>query len=235
MESILQNNGCFLRKIQRCFTRRDFLSTQEWRQKQSLFDGKLIEFKKGNTYIHLNQTMNLPIDKGTPITIWHRQEKEEGSIVGCEEFTIIIETKAKLGKDIPSIDISAEPWRLLNSLIERLTIMKSEPSQIVKKSDGEGTNSIDQSDTEISRGQDTAVKMSFEQLITFVWGPPGTGKTQTLAKIALKHIENEEKVLMLSYSNVSVDGAVKRVAKLAGDTIKPGILFGMDIQKIRSY
>ena len=28
---------------------------------------------------------------------------------------------------------------------------------------------------------------------------------------------------MLSYSNVSVDGAVKRVAKLAGDTIKPGI------------
>ena len=54
-------------------------------------------------------------------------------------------------------------------------------------------------------------------------GPPGTGKTQTLAKIALKHIENEEKVLMLSYSNVSVDGAVKRVAKLAGDTIKPGI------------
>ena len=51
--------------------------------------------------------------------------------------------------------------------------------------------------------------MSFEQPITFVWGPPGTGKTQTLAKIALKHIENEEKVLMLSYSNVSVDGAVK--------------------------
>ena len=47
-------------------------------------------------------------------------------------------------------------------------------------------NSIDQSDTEISRGQDTAVKMSFEQPITFVWGPPGTGKTQTLAKIALK-------------------------------------------------
>ena len=192
-------------------------------KKQSLFDGKLIEFKKGKYIYSFESDDELSYPEGTPITIWHRQEKEEGSIVGCEEFTIIIETKAKLGKDIPSIDISAEPWRLLNSLIERLTIMKSEPSQIVKSLICEGTNSIDQSDTEISRGQDTAVKMSFEQLITFVWGPPGTGKTQTLAKIALKHIENEEKVLMLSYSNVSVDGAVKRVAKLAGDTIKPGI------------
>lgn len=192
-------------------------------KKQSFFDGKLIEFKKGKYIYSFESDDELSYPEGTPITIWHRQEKEEGSIVGCEEFTIIIETKAKLGKDIPSIDISAEPWRLLNSLIERLTIMKSEPSQIVKSLICEGTNSIDQSDTEISRGQDTAVKMSFEQLITFVWGPPGTGKTQTLAKIALKHIENEEKVLMLSYSNVSVDGAVKRVAKLAGDTIKPGI------------
>lgn len=192
-------------------------------KKQSLFDGKLIEFKKGKYIYSFESDDELSYPEGTPITIWHRQEKEEGSIVGCEEFTIIIETKAKLGKDVPSIDISAEPWRLLNSLIERLTIMKSEPSQIVKSLICEGTNSIDQSDTEISRGQDTAVKMSFEQPITFVWGPPGTGKTQTLAKIALKHIENEEKVLMLSYSNVSVDGAIKRVAKLAGDTIKPGI------------
>lgn len=192
-------------------------------KKQSLFDGKLIEFKKGKYIYSFESDDELSYPEGTPITIWHRQEKEEGSILGCEEFTIIIETKAKLGKDIPSIDISAEPWRLLNSLIERLTIMKSEPSQIVKSLICEGTNSIEHSDTEISRGQDTAVKMSFEQPITFVWGPPGTGKTQTLAKIVLKHIENEEKVLMLSYSNVSVDGAVKRVAKLAGDTIKPGI------------
>ena len=192
-------------------------------KKQSLFDGKLIEFKKGKYIYSFELDDELSYPEGTPITIWHRQEKEEGSIVGCEEFTTIIETKAKLGKDVPSIDISAEPWRLLNSLIERLTIMKSEPSQIVKSLICDGTKSIDYSDTEISRGQDTAVKMSFEQPITFVWGPPGTGKTQTLAKIVLKHIENEEKVLMLSYSNVSVDGAVKRVAKLAGDTIKPGI------------
>ena len=66
--------------------------------------------------------------------------------------------------------------------------MKSEPSQIVKSLICEGTNSIDQSDTEISRGQDTAVKMSFEQLITFVWGPPGTGKT-TLATVLANEIQ----------------------------------------------
>ena len=55
------------------------------------------------------------------------------------------------------------------------------------------------------------------------YGPPGTGKTQTLANIALKHMEKGERVLMLSYSNVSVDGALLRTARMAKDKMKPGI------------
>ena len=173
-------------------------------KKQSLFDGKLIEFKKGKYIYSFESDDELSYPEGTPITIWHRQEKEEGSIVGCEEFTIIIETKAKLGKDVPSIDISAEPWRLLNSLIERLTIMKSEPSQIVKSLICDGTKSIDYSDTEISRGQDTAVKMSFEQPITFVWGPPGTGKTYytILYAVAICDEKNLDEIEALPYEQV---------------------------------
>lgn len=66
-------------------------------------------------------------------------------------------------------------------------------------------------------------EMEQSQPITFVWGPPGTGKTQTLAKIALTHIEQGHRVLMLSYSNVSVDGAVMRVHSLSKKK-KPGVL-----------
>ena len=49
--------------------------------------------------------------------------------------------------------------------------------------------------------------------VTFIWGPPGTGKTYTLAQIAIKCIENNERVLIISHSNVAVDGAIERIVK----------------------
>lgn len=89
-------------------------------KKQLLFDGKLIEYKKGKYIYSFESDTELSYPEGTPITIWHRQANAQGNIIGCEDFTIIFETELKLGKDIPSIDISAEPWRLLNALVERL-------------------------------------------------------------------------------------------------------------------
>ena len=120
-----------------------------------------------------------------------------------------------MGADVPALEFSAEPWRLLNALIERLDDMRNNPSEIVKALICDGQKSIDYGNSRITRGQQEAVKMSKNQPITFVWGPPGTGKTQTLAKIALAHIEQGSRVLMLSYSNVSVDGAIMRVYKMS--------------------
>lgn len=192
-------------------------------KKQKLSEGKLIEFKKGKYIYSFESDIELSYPEGTPIIIWHRQVTSQGTIAACEDYTVIIETEAKLGRDIPTIDISPKPWRLLNALIERMENINDHPSDIVKSLVCDGKNAIDNSDSEIKKGQKTALKMSFNQPITLIWGPPGTGKTQTLANIALKHMEKGERVLMLSYSNVSVDGALLRTARMAKDKMKPGI------------
>ena len=100
---------------------------------------------------------------------------------------------------------------LLNSLIERLEALKDKQARIVNSLVCDGFKQIN--NESISTGQERACLMSSTQPITFIWGPPGTGKTETLANIALKHLSNGERVLMLSYSNVSVDGAILRVYK----------------------
>ena len=41
--------------------------------------------------------------------------------------------------------------------------------------------------------------------VTFVWRPPGTGKTYTLARTAANHYFRKKKVLILSHSNQAVD------------------------------
>jgi len=41
--------------------------------------------------------------------------------------------------------------------------------------------------------------------VTFVWGPPGTGKTYTLARVAAQKYVKGRRVLILSHSNQAVD------------------------------
>lgn len=192
-------------------------------KRQRIFDGKRIEFKNGRYVYTFEADDELKYPEGTQISIWQGQASIPGHIVGCEDFTIILASSADLGADVPALEFSAEPWRLLNALIERLDDMRNNPSEIVKALICDGQKSIDYGNSRITRGQQEAVKMSKNQPITFVWGPPGTGKTQTLAKIALAHIEQGSRVLMLSYSNVSVDGAIMRVYKMSSHT-EPGFL-----------
>ncbi|MFL6558469.1 MAG: AAA domain-containing protein, partial [Bacillus sp. (in: firmicutes)] len=48
--------------------------------------------------------------------------------------------------------------------------------------------------------------------VTFVWGPPGTGKTYTLARVAANKYFQEKKVLILSHSNQAVDVLISEVS-----------------------
>ncbi len=48
----------------------------------------------------------------------------------------------------------------------------------------------------------------------YLYGPFGTGKTYTMAKIANAYLKNGKSVLIVSHSNVSVDGVVKKVVDL---------------------
>ena len=182
-------------------------------KRQHIFDGKRVEVKNGRYIYTFEADDELNYPEGTQISIWEGDISYLGHIVGCEDFTIIIASSKDFGIDVPNLEFSAEPWRLLNCLNDRLDGMLNNPSEIVKALICDGQKLIDYGNYKITTGQQTAVQMSKEQPITFVWGPPGTGKTQTLAKIALAHIEHGNRVLMLSYSNVSVDGAIMRVHK----------------------
>lgn len=192
-------------------------------KRQPIFDGKRVEYKSGHFVYTFEADEELNYPDSTPISIWRGEDSIAGHIVGCEEFTVIIATNINLGEEISQLEFSAEPWHLLNSLNDRLDEMLENPSKIVKKLICDGRGAIDYGNHKIEMGQETAVQMSKKQPITFVWGPPGTGKTETLAKIALEHIREGKRVLMLSYSNVSVDGAIMRVYKRKPD-YEPGTI-----------
>lgn len=178
-----------------------------------IFDGKLVEIKESGAVYSFETDSELNLPDNTQISVWlfNSDESIPGKILYCEDFTIIISIMKNLGDDIPFCEFASESWRLLNYLTDRLiTLRNNRNSSIVRALVCDGRKKI-QYGKEIIKGQDNACRMSMSQPITFIWGPPGTGKTKTLADLAQLHMKHGNRVLMLSYSNVSVDEAVLRV------------------------
>ncbi len=183
-------------------------------RKYKIIDGEKI-FSKNDEYLYAFDTdIDFNFPDGTAIKLWLPHNIVLGYVVSCEDFTIIIRTMEYIGENIESVDFTSEQWKLLEPLVERLDEMKPDENSIAYEIACNGRKQISKLQG-IRRGQNLALNRTASERITFIWGPPGTGKTETLANIAVEHMGKGRRVLMLSYSNVSVDGALYRVAKKA--------------------
>jgi hypothetical protein len=62
--------------------------------------------------------------------------------------------------------------------------------------------------------QQQALQASATRLRTYLWGPPGTGKTTTVAALVQQLVESGLSVLLVSNTNTAVDTAVERLLPL---------------------
>ncbi len=195
--------------------------------KYHLSDGRLVEQgHKGGLIYYFETDAELHLPEGSDIKIWlSSNEFQFGSVVSCSEYSIMFYTAVSIGEagSIPDVEISSSPWQLLDHLKENILQLKYDISSIAKKLILDGFKNID-GGTEIIKGQSNAEIMARTQDITFVWGPPGTGKTTVLADIARDCLREHRRVLMVSYSNVAVDDATIRVFNNCNKsmTVKPG-------------
>lgn len=175
-----------------------------------LFDGEHIAFSGDKHIYSFESDTELSMPDNIGITLWKGDQSYAATLVSCEDFSLIAAVSSFIGNTVPEIEFTSEPWCLLYDLVERTETIRSDPSGIVKSLILEGRQQVDFSGS-VRKGQELALRMSREEPILFVWGPPGTGKTETLANMVLDHISHGERVLMLSHSNVSVDEAALRV------------------------
>ncbi|MHC4883982.1 MAG: DEAD/DEAH box helicase [Planctomycetota bacterium] len=65
----------------------------------------------------------------------------------------------------------------------------------------------------LNDSQRNAVALCRESSHAFIWGPPGTGKTTTLAEIIAALVEDGNRVLVASTTNAAVDQALAKLAE----------------------
>ena len=181
-------------------------------RKYRIIDGEKLPAKNGEYLYAFDTDTEMHYPDGTAIKLWFPDNIVTAYVVSCEDFSILIRTKDYIGEFVESVEITSEQWQLLESLMDRLDEMEPRTDSIAYEIACNGRRQISQWNS-IRSGQKNAFNRAISEKITFIWGPPGTGKTETLSNIAKEHILKGRRVLMLSYSNVSVDGALLRVAK----------------------
>ena len=200
-------------------------------KRRKAYEGKLVEERKGEHFVYsfeVDEELNIP--EGTQITVWCFDKKFGGTVIDCDNFALSFLCQEFIGMSVDIIEFAAASWRLLDTLRTRMNELMAVPSPIVQELISGGNRAVEYMG-KLKTGQETGIAMAMTEPITFIWGPPGTGKTETLARIALRHIEAGHRILMVSYSNVSVDGAVLRLLKIRKD-LAPGIALRYGYPKV---
>lgn len=182
-------------------------------KKHKVTDGHLLTPNSNEFCYSFELENELYLADDAPVSLIKGIEKFEGKVIVCDGFQIIIALNSNIGEVVSSAQISVEPWKLLEKLREKIKNV-TESDRIACKlfKDGPGLAEKISNSSSIKCGQDVAVSHALDNDITVIWGPPGTGKTYTMAQITKQFVLKGKSVLIVSHSNISVDNVVKQIA-----------------------
>ena len=150
-----------------------------------------------------------------------------GTIVSIAAGRLILALTEQVGNEVRSAVLLIDATTLLEALILKIeAVKKSEISlnrsladPVIGKGawptapripiEAKGSNDLNQA-------QSRAYRNALEAAITFIWGPPGCGKTKTLGEIARSHFEADKRVLICSNTNRAVDQVLYQLCKGLG-------------------
>lgn len=175
--------------------------------------------------------VRVPPDTPGELTLDGRDAPVSVTVVKIEELTVTIASEANLGLALHSAKLRTNLTMLLRKLIERIE-QKAEqtwPAAERLLDGGPATGGPlalpslkDLSGKNLNREQHLAVESALGRNMTFIWGPPGTGKTQTIGSIGRELFTRHRTLLLVSHTNIAVDEALHRIASLCAGSFAEG-------------
>lgn len=173
--------------------------------KFAITNGRLVSSDGPFSY-YFDTAISLKIPVGSSIKLEWGSMKSNGKVLSSEGKGIILALENHFGDLIPNAYLLHDPWELLEQLIERLDeIKKNKQKRLRVRRLMNPSLEVKHPKEKIKSNVHELVLRSKYNPATFVWGPPGTGKTYTLARTAANKYFQKKRVLILSHSNQAVD------------------------------
>jgi hypothetical protein len=137
-----------------------------------------------------------------------------GRILSSEGKSVIVSLDESLRNNLTELFLLQDPWELLDQLHERLEEIKESKRKRARiKRLMNPSNEAKHPTDKIKSNVHELVLRSKYNPVTFVWGPPGTGKTYTLGRVAANKYFKGNRVLILSQSNQAVDVLMTEISQ----------------------
>ena len=117
------------------------------------------------------------------------------------------------------------PWFLYERLIGALDEVREAPLALALFGKGDRSRrpaALQREHAGLNASQRAAVQLCIESDVAFVWGPPGTGKTVTLADAIDELLARGERILLASTTNAAIDQILGKLA--ARPWFQPGVV-----------
>jgi len=191
-----------------------------------LHGGERIGTADRQTLYRFPLTEELELRDETPIRLRVDGQEVNGTIVSVREGVIVIALDEDLGDRIASARLVADD----SFLVERLKLKLQEVAAgrvqfnraaadrvigeaAIRSGTADPRPEVLSPEISSDKGKLQAVRLSLGSDTLFLWGPPGTGKTTTVARIVEAHYREGRSVLVVSNTNIAVDTALEMVAE----------------------
>ncbi|MEP6859619.1 MAG: AAA domain-containing protein [Deltaproteobacteria bacterium] len=117
------------------------------------------------------------------------------------------------------IAIVIAPWFLYDRLIQALDELAVDRHSVAlalglfgKQPHARTATPLRREHAELDPSQQAAVQLCADSEVAFLWGPPGTGKTVTLAHVVEELLAHDQRILLASTTNAAIDQILARLA-----------------------
>lgn len=200
-----------------------------------LIDGRRIGTSaEGFDYLlRLESTLNPPDDSPGDLHVPGRAPID-AIVVFVEGANVRLNIKEDLGEHVPHARFQSNMVHLLKKLVVRIEELHPEPNpagdRILRTVPARGEPSSPKLPPTLNESQAAAIRGALGRDTTFIWGPPGTGKTRAIGELCAQLYRDGKSALVVSHTNVAVDQALvstvgalsPELDKAAGEVFRMG-------------
>lgn len=188
-----------------------------------LYAGRQIESHGKELWYRFNVDYIPSLPADTPCKLLIGNEQFDVTVISFEENSIILSTKVPLPDSIGKARLENGATVLLERLIKCI-----EENSGIENSVGKRMLMLSNEvysyrqifsyndlalDVNNMPNQNKAIISAVSNDITYIWGPPGTGKTTVIGQIISELYKHGRSVLVVSHTNAAVDGAIEKADK----------------------